>query len=174
MQSSLFFEPWERIWKLWVPPKCAFFMWLAAHNRCWTSDRLERTNLPHPEACVLCDQERETLYRLLVSCLFSCQFWFFFLSQMGLALLAPQPEATSFLDWWSSSSSSMRSSIQKGFNSLIILGAWTLWRHRNECVFGRKPPRLAAALCLAGDEILCWSAAGAKDLQLLEATAYRF
>lgn len=137
MQSSLFFEPWERIWKLWVPPKCAFFMWLAAHNRCWTSDRLERTNLPHPEACVLCDQERETLYRLLVSCLFSCQFWFFFLSRMGLALLAPQPEATSFLDWWSSSSSSMRSSIQKGFNSLIILGAWTLWRHRNECLWSQ-------------------------------------
>jgi hypothetical protein len=24
---------------------------------------------------------------------------------------------------------------QQGINSLIILGAWTFWKHRNQCVF---------------------------------------
>jgi hypothetical protein len=30
-------------------PKCRFFMWLVAHNRCWTTDRLARRGLPHLE-----------------------------------------------------------------------------------------------------------------------------
>ncbi|TVU04225.1 hypothetical protein EJB05_50204, partial [Eragrostis curvula] len=36
--GSITFEPYSRIWKTWAPPKCRFFMWLVAHNRCWTAD----------------------------------------------------------------------------------------------------------------------------------------
>jgi hypothetical protein len=36
------FKPWERIWKSWAPSKCKFFMWLVAHDRCWTTDRLAK------------------------------------------------------------------------------------------------------------------------------------
>lgn len=36
------FGPWERTWKTWAPGKCKFFLWLVAHNRCWTADRLAR------------------------------------------------------------------------------------------------------------------------------------
>jgi hypothetical protein len=39
------FSPWDRIWKTWAPPKCRFFMWLVAHKRCWTADRLARRGL---------------------------------------------------------------------------------------------------------------------------------
>ena len=41
-QGAICFEPYERIWKSWAPPKCRFFMWLVAHNRCWTADRLAK------------------------------------------------------------------------------------------------------------------------------------
>ena len=41
-EGALSFAPYERIWKSWAPPKCCFFMWLVAHNRCWTADRLAR------------------------------------------------------------------------------------------------------------------------------------
>lgn len=40
--GSIIFEPYVRIWKTWAPPKCWFFMWLVAHNRCWIADRLAR------------------------------------------------------------------------------------------------------------------------------------
>jgi hypothetical protein len=40
-QGSISFEDFDRIWKSWAPPKCSFFLWLVAHNRCWTVDRLE-------------------------------------------------------------------------------------------------------------------------------------
>jgi len=51
--GSTQFGPYERIWKSWAPPKCRFFMWLVAHDWCWTADRLARRGLPHPEQCPL-------------------------------------------------------------------------------------------------------------------------
>jgi hypothetical protein len=39
----------------------------------------------------------------------------------------------------------------KGFNSLTILGAWTLWTQRNKCVFDGATPDLARALSLSGE-----------------------
>jgi hypothetical protein len=30
--------------------------------------------------------------------------------------------------------------------------AWTIWRHRNDCVFNGKSPRLASTLIMAGDD----------------------
>jgi hypothetical protein len=47
--GSTFFAPYERIRKTWAPAKCHFFLWLGAHNKCWTTDRLAWQGLPHPE-----------------------------------------------------------------------------------------------------------------------------
>lgn len=44
-----------------------FFLWLVAHDRCWTADHLTRHGLPHPARCPLCDQEEETINHLLIS-----------------------------------------------------------------------------------------------------------
>jgi hypothetical protein len=52
MDATLF-KPCERIWKSCTPLKCRFFLWLAAHKRGWTVDRLVRRGLPHPDRCPL-------------------------------------------------------------------------------------------------------------------------
>jgi hypothetical protein len=41
--GSSSFGHYKRVWKSWAPPKCRFFLWLAAQKRCWTADRLART-----------------------------------------------------------------------------------------------------------------------------------
>jgi hypothetical protein len=76
------FEPVNRIWKTWASPKCKFFLWLATHNRCWTTDHLARRGLEHLEKCLLCDQEEETVQHILVACVFSRQVWFLALSRV--------------------------------------------------------------------------------------------
>ena len=81
------FGPWERIWKSWAPGKCKFFMWLVAHNRCWTADRLAKRGLPHPERCPLCDQAEETISRLLVGVVFARQVWASIFQLLGIVQL---------------------------------------------------------------------------------------
>ena len=94
------------------------------------------------------------------------QFWFELLQIVGLAALAPQPDVTSFDDWWDKAALTINGDTRKGLNSLIILGAWTIWKHRNDCVFNGAAPSIPVALARAREEAHLWSLAGAKGLPL--------
>jgi hypothetical protein len=48
-----------------------------------------------------------------------------------------------------------------GINSLVLLGAWILWKHRNQCVFEGDSPSVAAVLEQVGKERRLWEMAGA-------------
>ena len=61
--------------------------------------------------------------------------------------------------------------LRKEINSLIILGAWTLWTHRNKCILDGEAPNIAGALAVAEDEGKAWSLAGARGLSHLDAIA---
>jgi len=140
------FKPWERIWKNWAPGKCKFFMWTVTHDRCWTTDQLARKGLPHPATCPLCDQTQETIDHLLVSCVFARQMWFTMLQKFGQQVLAPGLDEESFEDWWANASERVAGQVQKGLNSIIILGAWNLWNHRNCCVFDGASPSITSII----------------------------
>uniref|UniRef100_A0A0A9D4A3 Reverse transcriptase zinc-binding domain-containing protein n=1 Tax=Arundo donax TaxID=35708 RepID=A0A0A9D4A3_ARUDO len=167
--GSISFEPWQRLWKTWVPLRCKFFLWLAIRNRCWTADRLGRRNLPHPAKCLLCDQEEETVQHLLVSCVFARQAWFSILTKVGLGSLTPQLDDQVFSEWWRRVLEGLPASIQKGLNSLIILVAWCIWKHRNACVFDGISPSLIHLMQVVEEEMSLWTMAGAKGLSTLMA-----
>jgi hypothetical protein len=59
--------------------------------------------------------------------------------------------------------------VRKGLNSLIILGAWVLWKHRNDCVFYAESPNIVDVLIQAREERRLWKIAGAKGISLLTA-----
>jgi hypothetical protein len=167
--GATLFKPCDRIWKTWAPPKCRIFLWLGSHKCCWTADRIERCGLPRPEKCPLCDQEDEDIDHLLVSCVFARQFWYHLLRQAGFHLLAPQPTDYLFDDWWEKVSLATSGLTRRGLNSLIILGAWTIWNHRNKCVFDGASPSMVEILILAGEERRQWMIAGARGLSHLVA-----
>jgi hypothetical protein len=165
--GSFQFEPAERVWKSWALGKCKFFIWLVEHNRCGTADRLRKRGLDRPEHCPLCDQEAETINHLLVKCVFAKQIWFDFLSSVGQQELCPAHE-DSFKSWWKTSSSQTSDLLRKGFNSLVILGVWTIWKHRNRSVFDGCNPSLVTTLRVAREEAVLWSLTGAKALSFLQ------
>ncbi|WVZ52762.1 hypothetical protein U9M48_003790, partial [Paspalum notatum var. saurae] len=138
--GAITFEPWKRLWKSWALPKCKVFLWLALRNKCWTIDRLAMRGLPHPSQGVLCDQEEETVQHILTSCVFARQFWHHLLAPLGMSSIAPSLDEISFADWWKKAIGRVEKPRKKGFNSLLILGAWTLWNHRNNCVLKGDPP----------------------------------
>jgi hypothetical protein len=142
-------------------------MWLVAHKRCWIADHLTRRGLNHPEKCPLCDQEDETIDHLLVACVFARQFWYLIMRQVGLHSLVPEPNDLFFDEWWEKVHLTTSALTRRGLNSLIILGAWILWNHRNRCVFDGAAPNMAESLILFGNERRMWMMAGARGLSHL-------
>jgi hypothetical protein len=111
----------------------------------------------------------ETMDHLLVNCVFSRKFWFNFLRRVQLQDLTPQLDSNSFLKWWGRLSNHATGPVMKGLNSIIILGAWTIWKHRNRCVFDGIAPNLDACLAQADEKRKVWDLAGANSISLLMA-----
>jgi hypothetical protein len=136
----------------WSPAKCKVFLWLAIRNRCWTADRLAERNLPHPDKCTLCDQEEETAQHILVGCVFAREFWFKVLSPLGVTANVPSQNDQTLVEWWRKSCRRTPKEKRKGFNSIVILGTWILWKHRNSCVFQGAQPSMLNILQELRDE----------------------
>ena len=165
--GSINFEPWRQIWKTWAPPKCKVFLWLAVRDRCWTADHLVKQNLPHPNQCPLCDQADETIQHLLTSCVFAREFWFRVLSPLGLQHGVPSLNEQNFAEWWRKASKRTPKDKRKGFNSLVVMCAWLIWKHRNACVFEGASPNMNDLLRAFSDEHHLWCLAGARKLDAL-------
>jgi hypothetical protein len=163
--GSITFAPWKRIWKTWAPLRCKFFIWLALKNRVWTADRLAKRGLSHPATCPLCDQADETIQHILISCVFARQVWTLILIRLGLGALAPQPGSSRFSSWWCQGLKNIEKSSRKGFNSLIILVAWGIWKHRNLCVFEGVRPCVQSVVVAVFEEGSAWCWAGASALR---------
>jgi hypothetical protein len=170
--GSVFFKQADRIWKTWTPSKCRFFLWLMAHNKCWTANRLAKRGLTQSLFCPLCDQHDETINHLLVGCSFACLFWFELFRPFGLQGFIPGQDIEDFNVWWCSNSARLDGLSKKGFDSLVALGAWMLWKHRNGVVFNGSSPSVVVAVRLAREEALLWSLAGAKGVSFLQAQSH--
>jgi hypothetical protein len=55
----------------------------------------------------------------------------------------------------------------KGFNSVIILGAWCLWLSRNKAVFDGVNLSISSVKRLFLDELISWGKAEAKHIDSL-------
>ncbi|WVZ53725.1 hypothetical protein U9M48_004630 [Paspalum notatum var. saurae] len=161
--GSIKFSPCKRIWKSWAPPNCKFFTWLAINNRCWTSDRLAKHGLPHQPACPFCDQDVESIHHILTACVFSREVWTWVLRKLNLTVVTPHASSR----FNSQASRLLRKGLRKGFNSLVILVSWELWKHRNACVFEGARPHLQLVLTTVASEGLLWCRAGASGIQEL-------
>jgi len=89
------------------------------------------------------------------------------LQGFGLQDLAPQVVELSIDDWLANISKRVSGQGQKGLNSIIILGAWSLWNHRNHCVFDGINPSLSSIISVINEKLLQWSFAGARGVSFL-------
>jgi hypothetical protein len=62
---------------------------------------------------------------------------------------------------------------KKSFNSVVILGAWILWKHRNAWVFQEAQPSMANILQEFRDEQHLWGLTGARGLLSLGVSVNR-
>lgn len=163
--GAITFEPHRRLWKTWSPLRIKIFLWLAIGNRCWTADRLAKRGLPHPDQCLLCDQEAEDINHVILRCSFSREVWHRTLQRIGLERLAPGPQDDTYAEWWRRAQRRAGRQTRKGVNSLIQLVAWCLWKERNRCLFYAKTPCIGTVADVVLAEAQLLATTGAKGLR---------
>ena len=86
------------------------------------------------------------------------------MQRLGLQVLTKQPSDHSFEDWWDQVSKRVADQAKKGLKSVVILVAWSLWNHRNRCVFNGLQPSLNGLISIIRDELPLWELAGARGI----------
>jgi hypothetical protein len=100
----------------------------------------------------------------LVSCVFAWEVWARLLPIVGMHHVSPNRDNEIFQEWWKVAEGRVLAAVEKGFNSLVALGAW---KHRNNCVFDGASPSVSKVLQEIRDEMGHWSLAGASGLRAL-------
>ena len=57
--------------------------------------------------------------------------------------------------------------MRKGLSSMTLLIPWMICKHRNDCVFERASPSIAALMTKIKEEAALWARAGALGLRAL-------
>ena len=84
--------------------------------------------------------EEKTINHLLSACVFARQFWHQLLGIFRLQGVTPQPSDVELFLWWQQAGDKISAGALRGFNTLVVLGTWTLWRARNDAVFDGITP----------------------------------
>lgn len=103
---------------------------------------------------------------LLCGCVVSRIAWHEILAWCRLTIAPPEGN-TCFYEWWSQSIVALPPSLRKGAASLIALSAWTIWKHRNACIFDNASPSHARMADQIKEDARTWAKAGAKGLDLI-------
>lgn len=150
-------------WKCWVPLACRLFMWLAMQYKIWTSDSRCKHGLQDvPSPCFLCDQDDDNVDHNLLDCVYSPQVWHLAFSRMRINLDLLPMMLDRIQPWWLAVRKRIPTKHRKGFDVVVMLKCWNLWKQRNARVFGNQ-----ASVCSAIDsasriayEMNLWSMAG--------------
>lgn len=139
--------------------KVKFFFWLALHERLWTAQRRLRHGLQPNDVCAPCDQGSETTDHLLASCVFTR-------ACVGLAQLCPNGNSY-LVEWWQQARDLLPEPFRCGFNSLVLLVSWVVWKECNRRTFDNISRTLPDVLGLIREEDDSWIAAGFRSLVTL-------
>ncbi|KAE8777949.1 hypothetical protein D1007_49236 [Hordeum vulgare] len=116
------------IWKCWAHLKCKIFIWLVVQYQAWTSDRRARHGLQdHQSVWYACHQQEDNVDHILVQCPFAREVWNLIRANFRMNLVNSSQQA-SMVQWWNLARNTFRKRPRRGFDSLFIVTALSLWK----------------------------------------------
>jgi hypothetical protein len=98
---------------------------------------------------------------------FAREVWVQIQSKVGLQHLLLGRDERGFQDWWRLVERRVPGARRKGFNSMVALGAWWIWKHRKSCVFEGSSPSVVRVVQDIKDEAGLWCLVGASRLRAI-------
>ena len=124
---------WKKAWSFFSWPKCNFFVWLLAQQKCLTWENLRKRGFQGPSICFLCLHNEECASHLFFLCPFSREIWHRWWEAWRHGCI----HATSLIDFWESLGRppTKTSFLQIAWMIGPILILWNLWLERNRRIF---------------------------------------
>jgi len=96
------------------------------------------------------------------------------LSWFSWGEVAPDSQAFNLAVWWAAARKRIPRDTRKGFDSLVVLVSWLLWKERNNRTFDRRARTAQEMQVAVVDEIVMWIQAGYKGLEVAAVAANSF
>lgn len=110
---------WSWIWRLKVPEKYKFLIWLTCQNVVPTLSLLHHRNITPSPTCARCREEDETFLHCVRDCRFSRIIW----QRIGFSCNGFVTAASAY-DW-------IKFGLSGSHSNTFLAGLWWVWRHCN-------------------------------------------
>ncbi|XP_028124098.1 uncharacterized protein LOC114321151 [Camellia sinensis] len=145
------------VWNNCAPPKVKFFGWLTWQGKVKTSSFLRRIGILAAFAnvgCVFCQNEKEPVNHILLSCPFVWLLWSKIMKWWGFQRVMPNL-VEGLLQWWSFYKMKKTEKLLWMVVPLAVL--WSTWKHRNDCVFNGSQPNFEELCEVVKARIALWA-----------------
>ncbi|KAK1306655.1 hypothetical protein QJS10_CPA10g01513 [Acorus calamus] len=159
---------WREIWRIKIPLKAKFFLWLMYQDKLLTRGYRAKWAPLADASCLMCREELETSNHLMLHCPAITQIWNRLAAASDVVFAL-----TSMEDLWRSgkrrSDKRDKSAKAKIFQILIPAVAWSYWLSRNHLVFRGTPGYVENIWESVVSFIRSWGTlcAGAKSVNLV-------
>ena len=143
--------PWKGIWKVKVPKRVAFFMWIAAHGQILTLDNLMLRGFPLANRCCMCFCIEKSVDHLLIFCSLAHSMWMHMIQLFGIDWVMLGSVVDLLYCWhhWLGKYNS------NNWNLDCLM--WTIWTERNRRSFEDFEKLMAQLLDLCQQTLFDWS-----------------
>lgn len=136
--------PFMEIWSSKAPQTVKFFAVMMLKDKLLSHEVMERRHIHCELKCVVCnDCPKKSSLHLLFLCAYATHVWFIVSNMLGYRLMH---QAMTVQDIWLVSREARGGKKKKEWVTQFMCTLWSLWKHRNEVVFGgtRVEPRILA------------------------------
>ncbi|KAL7239755.1 hypothetical protein ACSBR2_005600 [Camellia fascicularis] len=155
------------VWYNALPPKVLFFGWLAWKNRIKSAEFLHKIGILSSNAsslCPFCSTKVETVVHVLLHCPFSVFIWSLVIHVWAFNWCI-QGSVEGLFNWWMGGK--FKRLEKKIWKAIPLVALWSLWKHRNECVFSMSQPNSLGLCELIKTRTVLWLKASTKDFPFL-------
>jgi hypothetical protein len=148
--------PWKSIWQAKIPPRVAFFSWLASLGKVLTADNLRRRNLILVSWCCMCKADGESVDHLFLHCALARELWNMAFSLFGMYWVMPKRIVDVFASWKGRLGRHKNRQIWEAVPHCVM---WSLWRERNARTFEDRERNILDLKTLFLRTLFDWMAA---------------